>query len=93
MKSKKDKLTKEEEKEVRYIKRTKRLFKQFGYVPFAYYPGVRCFMEGHGNKYIDFDDNTWDFVEPLLKELVKYRNKYGTNTNKRKACKETRNVS
>lgn len=74
MKPKKDKLTKEEEKEkVRYIKSTKRLFKQFGYVPFAYYPGVRCFMEGHGSKYIDFDDNTWEFVQPLLKELVKYR--------------------
>lgn len=89
---KKDKLTEKDEEEVRYIKKTKRLLKEFNITPYAFFPGVLCFMEGHGNNYIDFDESTWKFVEPLLKELVKYRKKYGIHTSKRKASKSSRNV-
>ena len=71
---------KEREAIVRQIAKTKKLLKHFGIQAFAFDPGVRCFVQGHGNKYIDFDGDTWEFIEPLLKELVQWR-EYGKKFN------------
>lgn len=70
-------LTKEEKREARKYKNISRLFKHFGLEPFAWHPGVRSFVPGHGNLFVDLDDNALKFIVPLLKELVKYRI-YGT---------------
>lgn len=67
---------KEKETIVKKIEKTQKVLKHFGVQAYAFDPGVRCFVEGHGNKYLEFDDETWEFIEPLLKELIKYRRKY-----------------
>lgn len=83
---------KREIQEIKEIRKTQKLLKHFDLTAYAFNPGVRCFLEGHGDNYIDFDGDTWEFVEPLLKELVKYRKKYGIHTSKWKASKSSRNV-
>lgn len=82
-----------DEEEVKEIRKTQKLLKHFGLTAYAFNPGVRCFVEGDGVKYVGFDDPTWEFVEGILRELIKYRNKYGTNTSKRKESTKARNVS
>lgn len=73
-----------EDKLLLEIKKTKKLLDNFGLCAFMYDPGVKSFVVGHGSWDVEFDGPTWKFVEPLLKELIKYRNKYGTDKSKRK---------
>lgn len=65
---------------VRRINSVKKLLRQFDVEAYAFDPGVRCFVKGHRDKYIDFDGSTWEFIEPLLRELIKWR-KYGEKFN------------
>ena len=67
---------KEREEVVKRLNKTQKLLRHFGLESFAYDPGVRCFVLGDGKKMVDFDESTWEWLEPLLKELVKWR-KYG----------------
>ena len=78
---------KEREEEVTKIKKIQRLLVQFNLSAFAFDPGVRCLKlynkvssNGYGPEYVDFDGETWKWLEPLLKELVRWR-KYGESFN------------
>ena len=64
---------KEDLKLVRKIKKIERLMQHFDATAFAFKPGVRCYIPGDGNWFIDFDKPTWKFIEPLLKELLYLR--------------------
>ena len=77
-------LNKKEKKIILDIKKTEKLLGHFGLCPYACNPGVESFVIGNRCWTVDFDGPTWKFVEPLLRELLKYRNKYGANEGKRK---------
>jgi len=68
---------KEREREVKKIHNIQRLFKHFGVEAFAFDPGVRCCQTGKVSyRILDFDAFEWEWLEPLLKELLMYRRKH-----------------
>lgn len=74
---------KEREEEVTKIKKIQRLLVHFNLSAFAFDPGVKCLRlytkvssKGYGPEYVDFDGETWKWIEPLLRELLKYRRKH-----------------
>lgn len=62
------------------IKRITRLLLRFDIQAFAFGPGVRGYIIGHGTDIVDFDETTLKYMTPLLKELVKWR-EYGKKFN------------
>jgi hypothetical protein len=78
----------------RYMK-IQRLLIHFDLNAFAFDPGVKCLIMyeklsmGERANYIDFDGETWKFMEPLLKELVQWR-EYGKKFNMYMSKKERR---
>jgi hypothetical protein len=53
-----------------------KLLKHFNVGIFAFDPGVRgSILDGQHKRIVDFDGDTWSFIEPLLRELLKYRRK------------------
>lgn len=64
-----------EEKEIKRLKNIQRLLLKFDVQAYAFDPGVRGYVIGHGTDVIHFDGVTWKYMEPLLKELVKLRGK------------------
>lgn len=63
------------------VNKTQRLLLHFGLSAFAYDPGVKCLVLGDKSfqvRYVDFDASTWEWLEPLLRELLMYRRKYET---------------
>lgn len=69
---------KEREAVVRRIRKVQRLLRQYDVEANMFDPGVRGYVIGDGRARIDLDGDTWAWLEPLLKELVKWR-KYGKN--------------
>lgn len=67
-------MTKEDKKLELKICRIKKLLKNFDLYAFGFDPVVRCYILGDGVKRVVFDETTWEFIEPLLRELVKLRN-------------------
>lgn len=64
---------------VNKVKKIQKLLLHFGLSAFAYDPGVKCLVLGDKSfqvRYVDFDGSTWEFVEPLLRELLMYRKKF-----------------
>lgn len=67
---------KERDKVVEWITKTQKLLKHFDVEAFAFDPGVRgSIVDDQRKRIIDFDEDTWSFIEPLLRELLKYRRK------------------
>lgn len=71
-------MTKKEERALTLrLNKTRDLLKEFGVIPYAYDPGVRCYVGNvEGDQFapvVDFDEETWAWLEPLLQELRMYR--------------------
>lgn len=62
------------------IKKITRLLLRFNIQAFAFGPGVRGYIIGHGTDVVDFDETTLKYMTPLLKELIKWR-EYGKKLN------------
>lgn len=71
---------KEREDAVKRFMKIQKLLLHFNLSAFAFDPGVKCVIMYdkiiHGAKFVDFDGDTWEFMEPLFKELLRYRRKY-----------------
>lgn len=67
---------KEREAVVRRIRKVQRLLRQYDVEANMFDPGVRGYVIGDGRARVDLDGDTWAWLEPLLKELVKWR-EYG----------------
>lgn len=72
--NKKDKIV------VKRIQKTQKLLSKFGLKAYAFDPGVACYVieeingrKPHSNSNIEFNSDTWKWLEPLLKELVQLR--------------------
>lgn len=63
------------EEVVKKIQKTQKLLNQFGAKAYAFDPGVRCYIEGIGDPRgdLDFGSTEWEWLEPLLQELVQFR--------------------
>lgn len=81
-------MTKKQEKElVDRLNKTQKLLKQFGLDAYAYDPGVLCVpseLAGSPryNATINFGDNEWKWLEPLLRELSLARFRLRTKSRK-----------
>jgi len=82
---------KERDEVVKRIAKIQKLMKQFDMAAYAFDPGVRCLEDKviKEKKVIDFDGDTWAFTEPLLRELVQWR-EYGKKFNMYMGKKERR---
>jgi hypothetical protein len=56
---------------VKRVNTTRRLLAEFGLRAYAYDPGVLC--KDASGATVDLDGAIWRWVEPLLKELRRYR--------------------
>jgi len=72
---------KKKEITINRIRKSQKLLRQFGVKAYAFDSGIKGYIievpdrQGY-RSYIDFDESTWEWVELLLKELLKWR-KYG----------------
>jgi hypothetical protein len=81
---------KEREDVVKRFMKMQKLLRHFEVEAFAFDPGVRCYVLGDGVKQVDIPDrDTWEWLEPLLKELVQWR-EYGKKFNMYMSKKERR---
>lgn len=78
------------------IVKTQKLLLHFELSAYVFDPGIKCLVlydklsiNGHGPRYVDFDGSTWEWLEPLLRELVKWR-EYGNRFNMSMRSKERR---
>jgi len=78
---------KEREDVVRRYLKIQKLLKHFGVEAYAFDPGVRCMIPevGKSRGYykegtLDFGEYEWKWLEPLLRELLRYRRKYESSS-------------
>lgn len=70
---------KEREDVIKEYMKIQKLLLHFKLSAFAFDPGVKCLVlyeklcDGEKANYITFDEETWEFIEPLLKELAYLR--------------------
>jgi len=87
---------KEREDALKRMKKAQKLLLHFNLSAFAFDHGVKCLIL-HNRlhyivdiaRYVEFDKETWEFMEPLFKELVQWR-EYGKKFNMYMSNKERR---
>jgi hypothetical protein len=69
---------KEKKQLIKRIGKIQKLLNQFNVEACSYDPGVRCYRKASGYMgeiYMDFGHNEWEWLEPLLRELLYLRRK------------------